>query len=84
MQVPEEQVKADAEYTEVATVATVDEMTVAGFDGFGAEGNEPDVEQSDGECEAGQALRVAQAGALEVKAVTFEVTELSSIHMRRL
>lgn len=69
------QVEADAEDAEVTAVAAVDEMAVAGFDGLGAEGNEPGVEQRHGESEAGEALPVAEAGALEVKAMALEVTE---------
>lgn len=66
---------ANSEYTEVATVLSVDKMPSSALDAGDGQGDKPYIKEGHGQGEARQAQEVTQTAFLQIEAVAFEVAE---------
>jgi hypothetical protein len=70
-----EPLTTDGKKGAMATVRAIDEFGQAKDEGSRAKKTEPEISQSNGDHQAVQAIRMAQAGGLEIEAVTLEVAK---------
>ncbi len=69
------QIEADAENTQIAAIFAIDQVAQPGFNGSHPRDEQIEIQQDDSQGQAVQALHSVQAGALQVKAIVFQIAK---------